>query len=89
MCPRLRLAWEPRVSAWRSKPSWAVQLCDELELVYVRRSFRRRNSLTAAHPTYDCTAWTGARHVYTDDELRRPRGHDAAGRVRDVNNIPA
>jgi uncharacterized protein YecE (DUF72 family) len=69
--PGLRLAWEPRGRAWTEHARLAIELCQELELVYVVDPFVDAPCATAGPAYLRLHGVTGARHVYTDDELRR------------------
>lgn len=69
--PGLRLAWEPRGPAWTAQAGLAIELCRELDLVYVVDPFVDAIHSTAGPPYLRLHGITGARHVYTDDELRR------------------
>ena len=67
--PRSRLLWEPRGPKWVAQRDLALSLCDDLDLVHVVDPFVTRPE--PGHPVY----WRlhgigGARHSYTDDELR-------------------
>ena len=67
--PAARLLWEPRGGAWVAQRALAHALCDELGLVHVVDPFV--TPPRAGAPIY----WRlhgvgGARHSYTDDELR-------------------
>ena len=86
--PGLRLAWEPRGSAWTQQADLAVELCQELGLVYVVDPFVDAVRSTAG-PTYlRLHGVTGARHVYTDDELRRLVDMPPPDAYVLFNNIP-
>jgi uncharacterized protein YecE (DUF72 family) len=86
--PGLRLAWEPRGSAWTAHADLAVELCRELELIYVVDPFVDAIRETAG-PTYlRLHGVTGARHVYTDDELRRLSDITPPDASVMFNNIP-
>jgi uncharacterized protein YecE (DUF72 family) len=68
--PRARLLWEPRGSAWVKQRALAVSFCRDLDLVHVVDPF-----VTPPEPTA-AVYWRlhgigGARHSYTDAELRR------------------
>jgi uncharacterized protein YecE (DUF72 family) len=86
--PGLRLAWEPRGRAWTERADLAIGLCEELGLVYVVDPFVDAVHETAGPAYLRLHGRTGARHVYTDDELR----HLAALAPPDAyvmfNNIP-
>jgi uncharacterized protein YecE (DUF72 family) len=68
--PRRRLLWEPRGAKWVAARALAVSLCRDLDLVHVVDPFVTPPE--PGHPVY----WrlhgiTGARHSYTDEELRQ------------------
>ena len=68
--PRARLLWEPRGPKWVAQRDLALSLCRDLDLVHVVDPFVTRPK--PGHPIY----WrlhgiTGARHSYSDAELRR------------------
>ena len=69
--PGLRLAWEPRGNAWTRQAELATELCQALGLVYVVDPFVDAIRSTAGPAYLRLHGVTGARHVYTDDELRR------------------
>ena len=65
--PGVRLLWEPR-GAW--PPDLVLALCRELDLVHVVDPFV--NETVTPEQTYlRLHGTTGARHVYSDDELDR------------------
>lgn len=86
--PGLRLAWEPRGRAWTEQAALAVDLCRELELVYVVDPFVDAIQSTAGPVYLRLHGVTGARHVYTDDELRRLAGLTPPDAYVMFNNIP-
>lgn len=86
--PGLRLAWEPRGSAWTREAKLAVSLCEELGLVYVVDPFVDAIRPTAGPPYLRLHGVTGARHVYTDDELRRLASMTPTDAHVMFNNIP-
>jgi uncharacterized protein YecE (DUF72 family) len=86
--PGLRLAWEPRGRAWTQQADLAVELCRELQLVYVVDPFVDAIRETAGAPYLRLHGVTGARHVYTDDELRRLRDMTPSDAYVMFNNIP-
>jgi uncharacterized protein YecE (DUF72 family) len=86
--PSLRLAWEPRGSAWSQKADLAVELCRELGLVYVVDPFVDAIHATAGPVYLRLHGVTGARHVYTDEELRRLAAMTPPGAYVMFNNIP-
>lgn len=86
--PGLRLAWEPRGGAWTKHADLAVALCQELELVYVVDPFVDAIRSTAGAPYLRLHGLTGARHVYTDDELRRLADMTPSEASVMFNNIP-
>jgi uncharacterized protein YecE (DUF72 family) len=68
--PNARLLWEPRGRAWVTNRETALALCRDLDLVYVVDPF------VTPPPTGQVLYWRlhglgGARHSYTDDELRQ------------------
>ena len=83
----VRVLWEPRGKWW---PQGLVrELCAELDLVHVVDPFVHA-SVTPEQTYYRLHGVTGARHVYTDDELRRLRSMLPADGTAYVmfNNIP-
>ncbi len=85
--PGLRLAWEPRGGAWTQHADLAMELCQELELVYVVDPFV--DKIATAGPTYlRLHGVSGPRHVYTDDELRRLADMTPPDACVMFNNIP-
>lgn len=88
-CPAgLRLAWEPRGSAWTQQASLAIALCEELELVYVVDPFVDAIRSTAGPAYLRLHGVTGARHVYSDAELRRLADMTPPDAYVMFNNIP-
>lgn len=67
--PTVRLLWEPR-GEW--PPSLVAELCAELRLVHVVDPMQTE-TVTPEETYYRLHGTTGARHVHTDDELRRVR----------------
>jgi uncharacterized protein YecE (DUF72 family) len=67
--PAARLLWEPR-GDWPNE--LLVELCRELGLVHVVDPMQTE-TVTPAQTYYRLHGTTGARHVHTDDELRRLR----------------
>jgi uncharacterized protein YecE (DUF72 family) len=86
--PGLRLAWEPRGPAWAKQADLAVALCQELGLVYVVDPFVNAIRATAGPPYLRLHGVTGARHVYTDEELRRLADMIPSDSYVMFNNIP-
>lgn len=86
--PGLRLAWEPRGSAWTQRADLAIELCEELGLVYVVDPFVDAIRSTAGPAYLRLHGITGARHVYTDDELRRLQAMTPPDAYVMFNNIP-
>lgn len=86
--PGLRLAWEPRGRAWTEQADLAIELCRELQLVYVVDPFVDAIRETAGPPYLRLHGVTGARHVYTDDELRRLHDMTPSDAYVMFNNIP-
>ncbi len=71
----LRLLWEPRGSRWVAERETARALCAELDIVHVIDPFVTPPPASGGEPVY----WRlhglgGARHSYTDSELRRLHG---------------
>jgi len=67
--PDARLLWEPRGEAWTANRDVALALCRDLDLVYVVDPF------VTAPRTGHAVYWRlhglgGARHAYSDEELR-------------------
>ena len=68
--PPLRLLWEPRGPRWIAERDLAIELCRELDLVYVVDPF-------VTPPAQDAEVYwrlhgtTGPRHVYSDAELAK------------------
>ena len=85
----MRYLWEPRGPAWTRQAAVARDLCRELGLVHVVDPF-----VTEPAPEHDGAAYfrlhgvTGARHVYSDDELRRLRAMTPPSAYVMFNNIP-
>jgi uncharacterized protein YecE (DUF72 family) len=67
--PAGRLLWEPR-GQWPTE--LLVELCAELDLVHVVDPMQTE-TVTPERTYYRLHGTTGARHVHTDDELRRLR----------------
>lgn len=86
--PSLRLAWEPRGKAWTEQADLAVALCQELGLVYVVDPFVDAVRSTAGPVYLRLHGVTGARHVYSDDELRRLADMAPPDAYVMFNNIP-
>jgi uncharacterized protein YecE (DUF72 family) len=80
----VRLLWEPR-GPW---PDEIVQgLCEELDLTHAADPFLRPSLTPAAY--YRLHGNTGARHVYTDDELAQlAKMVDAGPAYVMFNNLP-
>lgn len=88
-CPAgLRLAWEPRGKPWTEQAELAADLCRELGLVYVVDPFVDAIRATAGPVYLRLHGLTGARHVYTDAELRRLADMTPADAYVMFNNIP-
>jgi uncharacterized protein YecE (DUF72 family) len=84
----IRLLWEPR-GDWSTEN--VAGLCRELDLVHVVDPFVHATA-TPRQPYFRLHGTTGARHVYTDDELRRllellPAAPEAPPYVM-FNNLP-
>lgn len=85
----VRYLWEPRGAPWTAKADLAVALCEELGLGYVVDPFVDRVRESADGPTYlRLHGVTGARHVYTDDELERLVRLTPANAYVMFNNMP-
>lgn len=84
--PGVRLLWEPR-GEWPE--ALLTKLCGELDLVHVVDPFLIR-SVTSGFNYYRLHGITGARHVYSDDELARLRATipDRGETCVMFNNIP-
>ena len=85
----VRLLWEPR-GEW--PPGLVRALCTELDLVHVVDPFVNE-TVTPEHVYFRLHGVTGARHVYTDEELARLRDivtglPASAPRYVMFNNIP-
>jgi uncharacterized protein YecE (DUF72 family) len=88
-CPSsLRLAWEPRGTAWTQHANLACDLCEELGLVYVVDPFVDAIRATAGPVYLRLHGVTGARHVYSDEELRRLADTTPPDAYVMFNNIP-
>jgi uncharacterized protein YecE (DUF72 family) len=88
-CPAgLRLAWEPRGSAWTQHADLATEICQSLGLVYVVDPFVDGIRSTAGPVYLRLHGVTGARHVYTDDELRQLAQMTPPDAYVLFNNIP-
>jgi uncharacterized protein YecE (DUF72 family) len=86
--PGVRLLWEPR-GAW--PPELVLGLCLELGLVHVVDPFVTE-TVTPEQTYFRLHGTTGARHVYTDDELDRLVGmlptNQAVAPCVLFNNLP-
>lgn len=88
-CPAdLRLAWEPRGSAWTERADLAAALCEELSLVYVVDPFVDAVRTTAGPAYLRLHGISGARHVYTEQELQRLATMTPTDAYVLFNNIP-
>jgi uncharacterized protein YecE (DUF72 family) len=67
--PRARLLWEPRGKAWVEQRETARALCTDLDLVHVVDPFVTPPAKGRA-VYWRLHGLGGARHAYTDDELR-------------------
>lgn len=65
---RLRYLWEPR-GPWPD--ALVAELCRDLDLVHVVDPFARPTVTGGGYAYYRLHGISGARHVYTDDELDR------------------
>ena len=83
----VRVLFEPRGKAWT--PEIVRPVCAELDLVHVVDPFVGP-TVTPEQTYFRLHGTTGARHVYTDDELRRLRSMLPSAGVAYVmfNNIP-
>ena len=89
LCPAgVRLAWEPRGREWTRRADQAVELCEELGLVYVVDPFVDAIRSTAGPAYLRLHGVTGARHVYTDDELSKLAAITPPDAYVMFNNIP-
>lgn len=85
----VRYLWEPRGAAWTEQAALAAALCDELDVGYVVDPF-----VDALPPVREDASYlrlhgvSGARHVYTDDELRRLVDITPQNAYVMFNNIP-
>lgn len=84
----VRYLWEPRGPAWTRNPSLARDLCRELGLVFVVDPFVTTPAPEDGPGYFRLHGVTGARHVYTDDELRRLHAMTPASAYVMFNNIP-
>lgn len=86
--PNVRYFWEPRGKAWTERAPLAAELCAELELGYVVDPFVDPIPAGQAPAYLRLHGVSGARHVYTDDELRRLASMTPPGAYVFFNNIP-
>jgi uncharacterized protein YecE (DUF72 family) len=87
--PGVRYLWEPRGREWTLQISLARELARELELVHVVDPFVDEPLISPGEATYfRLHGVTGARHVYTDAELRRLAAMTPPGAYVMFNNIP-
>ncbi|HYO95575.1 MAG TPA: DUF72 domain-containing protein [Polyangiaceae bacterium] len=85
----VRYLWEPRGAPWTAKADLAVALCQELGLGYVVDPFVDEVRQSADGPAYlRLHGVTGARHVYTDEELERLARLTPANAYVMFNNMP-
>lgn len=73
---RWQMGWEPR-GDWPADQ--IAELCRELDLIHVVDPFQQPPALTSRLRYFRLHGQSGARHRYTDDELRQLRGF-CAGR---------
>ncbi|MFN2384861.1 MAG: DUF72 domain-containing protein [Thermoanaerobaculia bacterium] len=66
--PGLRYLWEPR-GEWET--ALVESICRELDLTHVVDPFQARHAWPRDFVYYRLHGVSGARHVYTDDELRK------------------
>ena len=78
------LLWEPR-GAWPAE--LVAELCADLDLVHAVDPFVSETQ-TPERAYFRLHGITGARHVYTDDELRRLHAMTPPGAYVLFNNIP-
>ncbi|MDF3067285.1 MAG: hypothetical protein K0R38_2886 [Polyangiaceae bacterium] len=87
--PELRLAWEPRGPAWSTQAALALRVCEELQLIYVVDPFVDAVHVTSAGPAYlRLHGIGGARHVYTDEQLKTLAEKVPSGASVLFNNLP-
>jgi uncharacterized protein YecE (DUF72 family) len=87
--PGVRYLWEPRGRDWTRHVSLARDLSRELELVHVVDPFVDEPPTSPEDVAYfRLHGITGARHVYTDGELRRLAAMTPPGTYVMFNNIP-
>ena len=86
----VRYLWEPRGAAWTQQAPLARDLARELGLVHVVDPFVDPPPATQGDATtyFRLHGITGARHVYTDVELRRLADMTPPGAYVMFNNIP-
>src|SRR5205085_9873130 len=82
--PDVRILWEPR-GPWPA--DIVATVCPELGLVHVVDPFVS-TTVTPEQTYFRLHGITGARHVYTDDELQRLRALTPPGAYVLFNNIP-
>jgi uncharacterized protein YecE (DUF72 family) len=85
----VRYLWEPRGRDWTAHVSLARELARDLALVHVVDPFVDEPLIAPGdRPYYRLHGVTGARHVYTDNELRRLAAMTPPGAYVMFNNIP-
>lgn len=85
----LRYCWEPRGAAWTAQADLAHGLCEELGLTYVVDPFVTPIRETTGGPAYlRLHGVTGARHVFSDAELRHLAAIAPPDAYLMFNNIP-
>lgn len=85
----VRYLWEPRGREWTLHVSLARDLSRELDLVHVVDPFVNEPLISRGGAAYfRLHGITGARHVYTDGELRRLAAMTTPGAYVMFNNIP-
>lgn len=85
----VRYLWEPRGAQWTLQISLARSLAHELDLVHVVDPFVDEPVMVPGAAAYfRLHGITGARHVYSDGELRRLAAMTPAGAYVMFNNIP-
>jgi uncharacterized protein YecE (DUF72 family) len=85
----VRYLWEPRGREWTQNAALARDLCRELDLVHVVDPFvDEPQALPEGGAYFRLHGITGARHVYTDGELRRLIAMTPPSAYVMFNNIP-
>jgi uncharacterized protein YecE (DUF72 family) len=84
----VRYFWEPRGPAWTEQAPLAAELCEELELGYVVDPFVNEVRAGSGVAYLRLHGISGARHVYTDAELKRLASMTPPNAYVLFNNIP-